>query len=308
MSIKQNGGVFGRNPTFNDVTIDGTLTFDGDIDINSDLKIDGDLEVTGTSSLTGNVGVGVAASGMQLDVVGPYLSTQFRLSNTTSDATTKYGAILGRHYTNAEENLTGMLLTSGSSATGGTVSIGGGIGDANAANHIVFYTAPNNTTVTGSEAARFNTSGNLAFVSGKGIDFSATAGTGTSELLSDYEEGIFTATLTPATSGTITLASTGNELAYTKVGRQVFINGLLIVDSVSSPVGGSVKLNLPFTTVNLGDGAGRSAGASVQNTSGAYLLTPMYSFEGVVEAEIIFDASTVTAAHRFYISLSYITA
>jgi hypothetical protein len=88
----------------------------------------------------------------------------------------------------------------------------------------------------------------------------------------------------------------------------VFINGLLIVDSVSSPVGGSVKLNLPFTTANLGDGAGRSAGVSVQNTSGAYLLTPMYSFEGVVEAEIIFDASTVTAAHRFYISLSYITA
>ena len=45
MSIKQNGGVFGRNPTFNDVTIEGQLTFDGDIDINSDLKVDGNLEV-----------------------------------------------------------------------------------------------------------------------------------------------------------------------------------------------------------------------------------------------------------------------
>ena len=44
MSIKQNGGVFGRNPTFNDVTIDGTLTFDGDIDINSDLKVNGEIE------------------------------------------------------------------------------------------------------------------------------------------------------------------------------------------------------------------------------------------------------------------------
>ena len=57
MSIKQNGGVFGRNPTFNDVTIEGQLTFDGDIDINSDLKVDGDLEVTGTSKLTGHVGI-----------------------------------------------------------------------------------------------------------------------------------------------------------------------------------------------------------------------------------------------------------
>ena len=197
MTIKQLGGVFGRNPTFNDVTIEGQLTFDGDIDINSDLKVSGDIETTG---------------------------------------------------------------------------------------NVIIAT------------------------SGKGIDFSATAGTGTSELLDDYEEGVFIATLAPATSGTITLVSTANELAYTKVGRQVFINGMVIVDSVSSPVGGSVKLNLPFTSANLGDAAGRSTGGSTQKTSGAYLLTPIYSFEAAVEAEIIFDASTVTAAHRFYFSLSYITA
>tara|TARA_R110002167_G_scaffold256235_1_gene462631 strand:+ start:397 stop:900 length:504 start_codon:yes stop_codon:yes gene_type:complete len=54
MSIKQNGGVFGRNPTFNDVTIDGTLDFTGDIDISSDLKVDGDLNVTGTTTLAAN--------------------------------------------------------------------------------------------------------------------------------------------------------------------------------------------------------------------------------------------------------------
>ena len=54
MSIKQNGGVFGRNPTFNDVTIDGTLDFTGDIDISSDLKVDGNLNVTGTTTLAEN--------------------------------------------------------------------------------------------------------------------------------------------------------------------------------------------------------------------------------------------------------------
>ena len=48
MTIKQLGGIFGRNPTFEDVTIEGTLTFDGDIDINSDLRVDGDLDVNGT--------------------------------------------------------------------------------------------------------------------------------------------------------------------------------------------------------------------------------------------------------------------
>lgn len=46
MTIKQSGGIFGRNPTFNDVTIEGELTFDGDIDVNSDLKVSGDIEAS----------------------------------------------------------------------------------------------------------------------------------------------------------------------------------------------------------------------------------------------------------------------
>ena len=48
MTIKQLGGVFGRNPTFNDVTIEGTLTFDGALDITSDLTIGGNLTVSKT--------------------------------------------------------------------------------------------------------------------------------------------------------------------------------------------------------------------------------------------------------------------
>lgn len=58
MSIKQNGGVFGRNPTFNDVTIQGQLTFDGDIDINSDLKISGNIEVTNNATIDNTLLVG----------------------------------------------------------------------------------------------------------------------------------------------------------------------------------------------------------------------------------------------------------
>lgn len=55
MTIKNLGGVFGRNPTFNDVTIEGQLTFDGDIDINSDLSVDGALDVTGLVTSEGLV-------------------------------------------------------------------------------------------------------------------------------------------------------------------------------------------------------------------------------------------------------------
>jgi hypothetical protein len=316
MSIKQNGGVFGRNPTFNDVTIEGQLTFDGDIDINSDLKIDGNLDVIGGMTVdTDTLVVDASGNNVGIGTASPNASGSLHILRAGS-------SIISNLIANS-----GAILESGSASVGlniitpnnegGYINFGdpedsnaGRIFYSHATNAMSFGTSDSTVKLEIDASGNTNVkTGNLVIgTSGKGIDFSATAGTGTSELLSDYEEGIFTATLTPATSGTITLASTGNELAYTKVGRQVFINGLLIVDSVSSPVGGSVKLNLPFTTVNLGDGAGRSAGASVQNTSGAYLLTPMYSFEGVVEAEIIFDASTVTAAHRFYISLSYITA
>jgi hypothetical protein len=62
--------------------------------------------------------------------------------------------------------------------------------------------------------------GNLIIgTSGKGIDFSATPGTGTSELLADYEEGTWTAELTTSGTGPTTpVFVTGY---YTKVGRQV---------------------------------------------------------------------------------------
>tara|TARA_R110000803_G_scaffold145957_1_gene211807 strand:+ start:52 stop:612 length:561 start_codon:yes stop_codon:yes gene_type:complete len=120
MSIKQNGGVFGRNPTFNDVTIEGQLTFDGDIDINSDLKVDGNIETTG------NVIIGT---------------------------------------------------------------------------------------------------------SGKGIDFSATAGTGTSELLDDYEEGDWTPS---ADFGTINGTSITYVGKYTKVGDIVTI--LIKASSASADI------------------------------------------------------------------------
>jgi hypothetical protein len=57
--------------------------------------------------------------------------------------------------------------------------------------------------------------------SGKGIDFSAVVHSGsTSKLLSDYEEGTFTPTIT-ASSGTITTKSATGS--YTKIGRQVTV-------------------------------------------------------------------------------------
>lgn len=61
------------------------------------------------------------------------------------------------------------------------------------------------------------TTGNLIVANGQGIDFSATPGTGTSELLSDYEEG----TWTPVDASGAGLVFTAVSGTYTKIGNLV---------------------------------------------------------------------------------------
>lgn len=84
--------------------------------------------------------------------------------------------------------------------------------------------------------------GNLVIgTAGKGIDFAANGG----DVLKQYDEGSYVATMSPTTSGTITLVGTHNTLAYTRVGRAVTVVGMLMVDTVGSPVG-AININLPF--------------------------------------------------------------
>ena len=87
--------------------------------------------------------------------------------------------------------------------------------------------------------------GNLVIgTAGKGIDFSATPGTGTSELLADYEEGDFTPTIvgtTTAGEGTYSF-----QLGkYTKIGREVSFE-LLLVWTGHTGTGNMYVAGLPF--------------------------------------------------------------
>jgi hypothetical protein len=86
-------------------------------------------------------------------------------------------------------------------------------------------------------------SGNIIIgTSGTGIDFSATAGTGTSELLDDYEEGTWTPTVIGLTvSGTATY--TGR---YTKVGRLVSIDLLISSTGSTSATTGVTVFSVPY--------------------------------------------------------------
>jgi len=216
MSIKQNGGVFGRNPTFNDVTIDGVLTFNGDIDVNSDLKVNGDLDVTGEGRFDGNVGINTdspsSPSGKCLTVYDASLP-RINLKNSTSGD----GA-----YDGVEFYLNGLNAYINNREAGS----------------IVFGTS-NATKMT------LGATGNLAFPSGQGIDFSATSGTGTSELLDDYEEGTWTPTILfgGANAGMTFATQTGS---YTKIGNLVSASCYISLSANGSSTGAATIGGLPF--------------------------------------------------------------
>jgi len=88
--------------------------------------------------------------------------------------------------------------------------------------------------------------GNLVIgTSGKGIDFSATPGTGTSELLADYEEGTFTPTLVGTTTNpTVTYGL--QRGGYTKIGRIVTVTVHISWTDFSGGSGNVAFGNLPF--------------------------------------------------------------
>jgi hypothetical protein len=208
MTIKQLGGVFGRNPTFNDVTIEGQLTFDGDIDVNSDLKVDGNLDVTGTGDFGGKVKVTTAGNG-EIEIE----RTSGALINLQAQSARGVIGTNSNHELQLKSNNTGRLKIT----TSGNVEV---------------------------------MSGNLVIgTSGKGIDFSATAGpnppaSGTSELLSDYEEGTWTATLTGSTAAPTTpITTTGT---YTKFGRAVTVTCSFNAVSLSGSTGTVEITGLPF--------------------------------------------------------------
>lgn len=88
--------------------------------------------------------------------------------------------------------------------------------------------------------------GNLVIgTSGKGIDFSATPGTGTSELFADYEEG----TWTPTDASGAGLAFTVAAAFYTKIGRLVTAY-LQLTYPVTANASAAVIGGLPYSVAS----------------------------------------------------------
>ena len=206
---------------------------------------------------------------------------------------------------NGGTNASTASITSFNNITGYTASGATGTTSTN----LVFSTSPSITTPTLVGNATLSTGNIVQGTAAKGFDFSANTPTAgkTSTVLNWYEEGTFTATLTP-TTGSITLSSATDLCSYTRIGRQVTIVGLIVVSSVSSPTG-NASLNLPFTIGNDSEsslGGGTFVIFQDAPTYATTLQTATFE-ESTTTLLIGLNAALIGANDQFRFSFTYFT-
>lgn len=134
------------------------------------------------------------------------------------------------------------------------------------------------TAITASTGDITSTAGNFVVgTSGKGIDFSATPGTGTSELLADYEEGLWTPTyVMSGTDFTSVTYAAFTSASYTKTGRSVTVQGLIGTNAITvGSASGIVRIGgLPFTSMAGANSEGNST-ASIGYATGFAINFPL---------------------------------
>ena len=235
------------------------------------------ITLTGTVTSSGNLTLGGTLSGVSLTTqVSGVLPVANGGTNASTASITSFN------------NITGY---SASGATGTTST------------NLVFSTSPSITTPTLVGNATLSTGNIIQGTAAKGVNFTANtpqAGM-TSQLLNWYEEGTYTATLTPQTSGTIPLNGNFDTLAYTKVGRLVTVTGQVQTFNPSSPIGAYFTLNLPFTIADLTELSGRGGFMlNYQNTA-----VPVNWEENLAYIYVNKNASTVLNGENLYVSFSY---
>lgn len=196
-----------------------------------------------------------------------------------------------------------------------SAQLAGVISDETGTGSLVFATSPTIATPTLTGDATLSTGNLVVGTSGKGIDFSATPGTGTSELLTDYEEGTWTPVLTTSTPPTTPFTMSVVYAVYTKVGRQVTVTARIRTTNVSLTGADGVAYisGLPYTSST--DGSGTigysSAWATNQPTtcyaSGTfvylyYRATSSGATTNVLYSDITAGAST---SNNLYFTITY---
>jgi hypothetical protein len=120
-----------------------------------------------------------------------------------------------------------------------------------------------------------------------------------------YEEGVYNPTVVPEASGSVTLDATNRTLSYTRVGNLVTVTGVLVIASVSSPVGGTLGVSLPFAVADLAGLAGRFI-TTMWNLYGGVLTTQRGTvLEGTSTLLVQGTAATWQAGDNLWFGLSY---
>jgi len=272
--------------------------------------------IQGTGSGKGNVGIGTATPATKLHISASNASgvaNALRFTDTDGGSSAEQFSGLIEFYTN---DVTQVGVHS---------SIGGITEDTNCNGALVFYTGQ---AASAAERVRIDSSGDVGIgtaspdmaldVNGEirastGILFGSD--TAAANTLDDYEEGTWTITCLPATSGTVTLANT--TCRYIKIGAMVTCQGYIEVSSISSPVG-DLQFSLPFQNSNDGFRS-RSIGTVMAqqcdiDANAKYLISFMIENQTYFSIRECFDnasADTIdgadlTAGDKFYFSFSYV--
>jgi len=215
MTIKQIGGVFGRHPSFQDVETQ-------------------DFTATGNVNLSGASPIAMGAVTGLLNVFRDSSAANIFEVERTGTGAGKTGMRQDGGLFTVDTNNDGIRWMRGGSEMArlrfDNLSVG-------------------TTSITHrlNIAGNIGLTGNVVVASGQGIDFSATAGTGTSELFDDYEEGTWTVELYDAASAGNVSPTTATGY-YTKIGRQVSITfSLANIDTTGMTAGNQIFFTLPFT-------------------------------------------------------------
>jgi hypothetical protein len=181
------------------------------------------------SALSGSFGTGASAysiSGTQISATNTSANTYLSVY-AGAGAATQGGFLIGANNTENQANI--LWVESG--------------------NYLQVSANPVSSTLKmiagGATVGTFQSTG-LAMPNGLGIDFSATAGTGTSELLADYEEGTFTPTMFFGATQIDTYNAQNGW--YTKTGNSVFFTIFIQLRTKGAGTGSVTVRNLPFTS------------------------------------------------------------
>ena len=255
----------------------------------------GNLLVGKTSNAFGTAGVALSPSGSNnMTRAG---DPPLALNRLTSD-----GDILGFYKDGSTVGSIGTLFGDLYVATGNT-----GIRCVDANRSISAYDSNANGLVDAAVDLGFDTTRFKDLYLSGGVYL---GGTGAANKLDDYEEGTFTPTFTPDTSGSLPLQSNYDTMQYVKIGNWVTLSGFIRAATPSSPVGSFPTLgNFPFTVANLADSAGRSSGSVsyFDDSAGNWSVLPCYIVESQTQAYLSIDSSTIGNNDGFYISFNYRT-